>query len=414
MWSPPPLTTTAQAARDAAEADRASHPERYSLDPDRIAALAARRPDDSNWYSPGWRVGLEQFLASASEESRLGAFGTSALLGSAVGRLRAGAGVARFRAEHPHRAKVTLQPPIVVTGTWRAGTTYLFRLLAADGRLRAPLPAELATPALVAGLAPDDREAFVDSTESIHQHTYALNPTLRRIHEVGARLPEECMVGIGTDMRNWSFPLMFRLDGYAGWLAGQDLDGTYERYRQLLEIHERGDGRRWVLKAPIHTAELGAMVAAFPGAVVVHLHRDIVEAVTSSASLFATYRSTYSDQVDPVEVGRFQVDQTELWLRRALAFRSDPGARSATFVDVRYQDLVTDPANTLRSVYAAADLDPPTNLAAFVAAYHASHPRHEHGVHSHGVGDFGLVGPEVRERFAFLADWPGPDVGHPG
>lgn len=406
MWRPPPLTSTAKAAYRAAEIDRTAHPERYLLDPDRVASLAARRPDDAEWYAPGWRTGLEQFFASASEDGRLRAFGTKMLIATSVGRLRAGAGVARFRAQNPDRSNVTLLPPVVIVGSWRTGTTYLFRLLATDDRLRSPLPAELATPALVAGLAPSDREAFIDSTESIHQQTHALNPTLRRIHEVRARLPEECMVGMGTDMRNWGFALMFGLDGYCRWLAGQDLVGAYARYRQLLEIHDRNDGRRWVLKAPIHTAELGALVAAFPGAVVVHMHRDMVETVTSSASLFATYRSTYSDHVDPVEVGRFQVDQTELWLRRALAFRSDPRARSATFVDLRYHDLVTDPVRTIRSVYAAANLDPPTNLSQFVANYHASHPRHEHGVHRYRAADFGLVGPEVRERFAFLADWP--------
>ena len=51
------------------------------------------------------------------------------------------------------------------------------------------------------------------------------------------------------------------------------------------------------------------------------LHRDIVETVASGASLFATFRSTYSDEVDAVDVGRFQANQTELWLRRAIDFR---------------------------------------------------------------------------------------------
>src|SRR3546814_8155615 len=134
---------------------------------------------------------------------------------------------------------------------------------------------------------------------------------------------------MGTDLHNWGFTSTTRLDSYARWLADEDLSGTYERYRHAIEALDRADGRRWVLKAPAHTAELDHLVGAFPGAVVVHLHRDIVDTVASGASLFATFRSMYSDEVDAADVGRFQRDQTELWFRRAVQVRATEGvARS--------------------------------------------------------------------------------------
>ena len=193
-----------------------------------------------------------------------------------------------------------------------------------------------------------------------------------------------------------------RLDGYADWLAGQDLGAGYLAHRQTLQARDRGDGRRWVLKAPPHLAELPAVVAAFPGSVVVTLHRDIVETIASGASLFAVFRSTYSDEVDATDVGRFQADQTERWLRGAGAYRSDPSPKNATFVDLDYRDLVQDPVAAISQVYAAADLDPPADPAGFVAAYHEAHPRREHGTHRYTAADFGLVEGELRERFAFL------------
>ena len=39
-----------------------------------------------------------------------------------------------------------------------------------------------------------------------------------------------------------------------------------------------------MLKSPAHLAEPGALVDTFPGAVVVNLHRDVVETVASGAS----------------------------------------------------------------------------------------------------------------------------------
>lgn len=314
--------------------------------------------------------------------------------------------MSRFREAAPDRADTPLVPPIFITGGWRSGTTFLFRLLATDPRLRAPLPAELADPCRVAVMSDDEREALIEASVGPSEMLYVLNPELRAIHDSGGRLPEECGLAMGNDLRNWGFSSATRLDSYARWLADEDLGPSYVDYRHVLQALDRSDGRRWVLKAPPHTAELPNLVKAFPGAVVVHLHRDIVETVASGASLFAVFRSMYSDEVDAVDVGRFQADQTELWFRRALTYRADPAPRAATFVDLDYRDLVGDPVAAIATVYAAADLEPPADPAAFVADYHATHPRHAHGTHRYTAAEFGLDEGELRERFAFLGGWP--------
>ena len=208
---------------------------------------------------------------------------------------------------------------------------------------------------------------------------------------------------MGADLRNWAFSATTRLDSYSKWLAGQDLRPSYRAYRRVLEVLDDGDGRRWVLKAPPHLAELSSLAAAFPGAVVVVLHRDLVETVASGASLFAVFRSTYSDDVDPTDVGRFQADQTERWLQRAAAFRVSPAAEDVTVVDLSYTDLVADPAAALARVYAAADLDVPADPKGLVDRFNATNPRHAHGTHRYAAEDFGLDPNELRERFAGLS-----------
>jgi hypothetical protein len=402
-WRPAPRREQAAAAHAAAEADREARPHRYRLDPDEIAAVAAKKAS-ADGFAPGWREGLEQYLGSARDDGRLNALGVGMAGATAIGRLRAGAAMARYRVDAP--TQPPLGPPIVITGGWRTGTTFLFRLLATDPRLRAPLPAELADPVRVARMDQGAREAFIDAAGAAHEVLHALNPDLRAVHDSGARLPEECVLGMGTDLRNWGFTSTTRLDSYAGWLADQDLAGTYERYRHVLEALDRGDGRRWVLKAPAHTAELRHLVDAFPGAVVVHLHRDIVHTIASGASLFATFRATYSDEVDAADVGRCQADQTELWFRRALEYRRGSAAPGATFLDLDYDDLVRDPQAVIRSVYTAAELEAPDDLAGFVAAYDDANPRDAHGTHRYRAADFGLDERELRERFSFLEGWP--------
>lgn len=407
-WHPAPRSDALRAALAAADADRAARPEHYSLDPDRIAAAAHRSDDDR--FDDGWRDGLAQYLGSATEDGRLNSLGLGMVATTAVGRLRAGAAMSRFEEAHPERLRAPLVPPIVITGGWRTGTTFLFRLLATDPRLRAPLPAELASPTRVALMVDDERRAYIDASAPRHEMLYALNPELRAIHDSGCWLPEECGLGMGTDLRNWAFTSTTRLDGYARWLADEDLGPSYRNYRKVLQALGAGDERTWVLKAPPHTAELPSLVAAFPGAVVVHLHRDIVETIASGASLFAVFRSSYSDEVDAFDVGAFQAAQTELWLRRAATFRADP-ATDATFVDLQYHDLVRNPATAVAMVYAAAGLEPPPDLTGFVAAFHATQPRHAHGTHRYTAADFGLDEHELRARFAFVEPVSGSDAG---
>lgn len=397
VWSPPARSAEARALYAAAEADRAARPERYALEPGALLARALGDDDPSALGDDDWRTGFARYLASAAEDGRLNALGARMVADTAVGRLRAGRAMGRHLAAHPEVRARAVRAPIVITGGWRTGTTFLFRLLATDPRLRALLPAELSAPWRFAGLDAERREAALDAAAGAHALLHRLNPQLAVVHDSGARLPEECVLAMGTDFRNWGFASTTRLDGYATWLAGERFDGAYRRYREMLQTLD--DGRRFVLKAPAHCAELASLVEAFPDACVVHLHRDAVETVASGASLFAVFRSTYSDAVDPHDVGRFQTEQTALWLERTLAFRESEAAR-VRFVDLDYRALVADPLAALRRVYDAAGLELGPELAAAFERQRVAHRQHARGVHHYGPEQFGLDRAALRERFA--------------
>jgi hypothetical protein len=313
-------------------------------------------------------------------------------LQAAAGRLSAGAQIARCIRDNPDLRTSPLTPPIVIVGGWRTGTTFLFRLLGRDPRLHAPLPVELVAP----WLASPDPETTATASQLLH----TLNPDMAFVHPSGPTLPEECVLAMGTDLRNWGFTSMMRLPSYAAWLADQDFAGSYARYREVLQLLTSRDPRRFVLKAPAHTAELDHLVEAFPGAVVVQIHRDIVDTLTSGATLFSVYRATYSDDVDPVDAGRQQLDQSELWFRRAKAFRASATAGPVTFVDLDYSTLVDQTTACLEMIYAAADMETIERPDQFVAAYHAENPREAHGYQRCTPQDFGLDPGELRERFS--------------
>lgn len=406
-WMPPSRSAEASAIYAAAEDDRAHRPERYRLgagEADGLVDIATRGAGVVALGDPAqWWTGLERYLDSAEADGRLNALGAKGVRTTAISRLRARISSAAHRTDAPGVERRDLAPPIVILGGWRTGTTFLYRLLAGDPRLRAPLPAELIAPWRFDECDDDTREQMLDADGTRHQMLHLLNPVMAAVHESGARLPEECVLTMGMTLRNWAFTSTTRLDGYADWLAGEDFASEYAAHRQTLQMLDRADGRRWVLKAPAHTAELPHLAATYPGAVLINLHRDIVETVASGTSLFATYRSTYSDHVDPRDVGRFQTDQTELWLRRAIEFRESSAADSVTLVDVAYPDLVADPAAVLRRIYSAADLDEP-DVVEMMERHRTDQPRHGRGKHSYRPEEFGIDPPVLRERFAFYTD----------
>lgn len=395
MWRPVPRTAEAQTLYDAAEADRAANPARYSLEPDAVTAAAfakAPLPDDDDG---DWREGLDIYLRAAREEGRLNALGVRNMAASATGRLLARSAIARKLREDPAIRTRGIHRPIFVIGGWRTGTTLLQRLLSSLPGLRAAYPAELTAPWRFAGLDRTQRTAALAAGEGAHSRLHVLNPTMWSVHPSGAMLAEECVLAMGTDLRNWGFTSTLRCPSYARWLAGQDFRPSYARYADILRLLQDDSGDRWVLKAPAHTAELGSLLAAFPDACVVHLHRDVVQTVTSGASLFAVFRSTYSDDVDPAELGRYQLDTTALWFERAMAARD--AHPTAQFVDIAFPDLAADPIAAARSICTACD------VAWSPAAQDSAEARlaelnRQKGAHSYSAGDFGLDPDEIRAR----------------
>lgn len=395
MWTAPVRSAEAQALYDAAEADRLANPDRYRLDVEAVTAAAfAKRPlpagDDGDW-----RPGLEAYLASAREEGHLNALGVRSMAGSAIGRLQARGSLARALA--PETAARRIDRPIFVIGGWRTGTTLLQRLLGGLPGLRALYPAELSAPWRFVGLDKAARWEALAAGEGAHSRLHLLNPAMAAIHPSGGRLPEECVLAMGTDFRNWGFTSTLRAPSYAAWLLQQDFGGSYRRYADILRLLQDDSGERWILKAPAHTAQLPDLLAAFPDACVIHLHRDVVQTVTSGASLFAVFRSTYSDRVDAADVGRYQLDMSAIWFDRAMAARdAHPQAR---FIDVAFTDLAADPILAAQRICDACEVDwtPQSQAAAEERMVDLSA---QHGAHRYAPSDFGLDPDEIRERFS--------------
>jgi hypothetical protein len=408
LWRPPQRTEEALQVYAAAEADRNQNPDQYRLETDAVIEKALGNNLSYLSADPVCREGLGVYVESAREEGRLNALGVKTMMATAAGRLKAGSLILQYLECHPEVRKKRINKPVFIIGGWRTGTTLLQRMLASAPNLRGAYPMELSAPWRCAESREDETGKLARGARQAHNFLHLVNPGMKTIHPSGADLPEECVLAMGTDFKNWGFTSTLRCPSYASWLKGQDFASSYQRYADILRMLQDTTRRRWVLKAPAHTAELPSLLAAFPDACIVHLHRDVVETVASSASLFAVFRSTYSDVADPVEVGRFQLDQTALWLDRAMACRENP-PKDATpvFLDLAYQDLVKNPIAGAKRIFNAFDIEWTAEVAQSFEVYLKHYPKDKHGRHRYTSFEFGLEPDEIRERLKHYAVWAG-------
>ena len=113
-------------------------------------------------------------------------------------------------------------------------------------------------------------------------------------------------------------------------------------------------------------------------------------------SLAAASMCGYSDVFVGDAIGRTQLD---LLVREQAAFHASPHAGDV--IDVAYDDLVGDPVDTVRGVYATAGFDWSDAVAEAVSA---ELERSRSGVraprHRYDLADYGLTESQVRDALS--------------
>jgi hypothetical protein len=243
-----------------------------------------------------------------------------------------------------------------------------------------------------------------------------LAPDFQRIHEVGARLPQECVAITSYVFRSPRFATTFKIPAYEAWIDHADLRPAYQFHRRFLQhLQWRCPGVQWVLKSPAHLAGLDALLETYPDAGIIQTHRDPLVAIPSLASLRTVLHSAFSDQVDPRAIG---LATTRYWaqvLEHAIHFRRRHPTAQGLFCDVHYQALIRDPIGTVQRIYTAFGRTLSEDAAVSMRRYLAQHPQHHYGVHRYTLAQFGLNPAEETHRYsAYRAYFGIPSEGHPG
>ena len=366
--------------------------------PDALIAAACAQTGLEDFGGDSFREGLEVFCESASAEAQLNPVGSAvipgAILSCLVNRLR----VTDWVKQHPGVAGERIEAPFVVIGLFRAGTTFLSYLLEKDPRHRPLLRWEAGDsvpPPTPATLRTDAR---IEAARAAAAMLDQINPRVRLVQSEEPDGPTECISVLNQDFKSLLWEAMANVPGYGRWLQATDHRSAYAYHRGVLQVLQSGGVRgRWSLKSPHHALHLDALTAVYPDARLVLMHRDPLVLCASVCSLITTLTRTFSDADHRRYIADHWTDILAQSIASVDAYRDANPARR--IVDVHYAELVRDPLQTMRRVYAAFgdELDAPA-LAA-MTDHIASHSKGRFGRHVYDLEEFGLDGAAITERF---------------
>src|SRR5262245_21776230 len=276
-----------------------------------------REVEDSSFVE-----GLGRLLHSLEQEARLNLFGRIAVREDIMRLLANRFRIERDRRRDPAVAAEEIRRPIFITGMPRSGSTLLHGLLAQDPANRVPQTWEMLHPSPAPQRATYDRDPRIAKVERELWWFQRLTPSFQVIHDVGARMPEECVIIIAHSLIGSQFTSMYDVPSYSRWCETQDARPRYELHRRFLQhLQHHCRGERWVLKAPFHLRHLDALLSVYPDARVIMTHREPLEVLGSECSLIATLRLTFTDTIDRRRVGREVADEMVDEIRRGLEAR---------------------------------------------------------------------------------------------
>ena len=347
-----------------------------------------------------WRAGAERLHDALNAEAQLNDVGGMIAANDFVEYLSARLRIVDWVGKNAAIRERDVRPPIVVLGQPRTGTTILFDILAQDPANRAPLTWEVDRPWPPPRTATYDTDPRIAEVDANLANTELLIPGFRAMHDMGARLAQECVRITGGDFKSMIFSTQYRVPGYQQWLLHEaDMASAYRYHRLFLQyLQSEHPGERWLIKSPAHLWALPALLHEYPGALMIQTHRDPLRVICSLASLIDLLRRLASDDVTIQQVAAEWADDIVLGLDRAVAGRVDGPVPKDQAVDVLFRDFLADPMAVVASIYDQFGLELTARAEDAMRRFIADNPQEKHGGHHYSFADTGLDAGELRER----------------
>jgi hypothetical protein len=365
-----------------------------STSPDALIEAAGTNP------APGAREGLRQLITAIDAASKLTFFGKVSLRWDMI-RLLRNAQKVEDAQRNAAIAAAPVQAPIFILGLPRSGTTFLHTLLAEDHDNQVPRNWQTIYPGeRPADFHPhtDQRVRAVDKQLKLFA---GLAPGFTAMHPITADSPQECSEITAHVFQSLRFDTTFRVPAYLQWVESYGHHEAFEFHKRFLQYLQAGVPRRWVLKCPDHTFSLEAIMAAYPDARFVVVHRDPIAVMGSVAHLTEVLRKPFLSNIDPAEIGAHVGAR---WIEGAnllLEFDRRPDIAPERKIHVHYEELTRSPLAVIERIYGQFRLPLSAQAVAAISEKILVRPRGGYGKHPpYSLETFKLSPQMLQTQFA--------------
>jgi len=350
-------------------------------------------------FGDDWFVEPLGVLTKAlAEEARLSEMGLAltkqrftALLADRL-RLR------ELQSKNPAIAEEEVTVAAEICGLPRTGSTLLHRLLASSPHVTTTLSWETSYLLPFPGEGPGAEQRKQRAQDRFAMFL-EMSPDFGDIHTIEWDGPEEDVIVLDRTFTSMSFDSFYQVPTYGSWLREFDQAPAYRELKEWLQVLQWQNpdrkGLPWMLKSPHHLTAVDTVLDTFPGCKIVMTHRSPTKAVPSYASMVCAISGQYSDDIDPIAIGRYWRDRFVTTLSE---FKDVRDRRPERFVDVQFKDMLADPVGEAARVTAALGLPVDRDE---LEAYMARNKAEGHGSHTYTAEDFGLSDAELEQDFAF-------------
>ena len=285
--------------------------------------------------------------------------------------------------------------PLFIIGHWRSGTTYLHNLFSQDPRFVYPTTSQCMSPNSFLLVGPVGK--FITRR--------LLSPSKRPMDEmdISFESPQEdefglCNLGLPSPYLKVAFPN--RPEPYPGSLdlEGLDprlLDQWKKGFVHFLKTVSYAKPGRILLKSPTRTCRIKTLLELFPKAQFLHIVRSPYSVIPSTINLWhKIYPMQALQQPDFSGLESYVFEQYDHVMKRVEETKSLVPA--GQFCEVRYEDVVPDPAGAMARVYAELKLGAFEEVRPNVEKYLAT-------LHGYKKNRWDLS-PVLRERIAKQCD----------
>jgi len=242
------------------------------------------------------------------------------------------------------------KPPIFILGHWRSGTTYLHMLLTQDQQFGYASNLQTIFPLVFLGSRWFYAKLLEDSMpKQRRQDNFKLG-----IDQPGEE--EFALANMSTESFYHGIPFPNRRRYYANYITFKDVpEDKVKKWKRtykffLKKMTYAYKGKQLVMKNPPNTGRVKELLEMFPDAKFVHIYRDPYSVLPSTVKMYERLLPPHYLQFPNIETADdIVIDIYEEMHKKY--FKEKDLIPKENLIEIRYEDMLEDPFNTVKSVY---------------------------------------------------------------